>query len=289
MILNPISGKKLGLRRLPHILNEFRESGYQIKLLLTEKRGDATDFTRLWGSEHDLIVCIGGDGTFNEVVAGVMQGAVQRPIGYIPLGSTNDFAASMKLSRNWKKAVKSIVNGKEVPLDVCKFNERYFSYVASCGAFAKTSYSTPQKVKNALGRLAYFIQGIKDIPTFTPIQLAMDVEGVHLEGRYIMAALTNSTSVGGVLKLNPNVVDMSDGRLEIMLVPEPKNAVELGMAIDCLRRQQYRQPYVTFLSASELKITTAGDFDWSLDGEECDGQEHISIRVIPRAIRLLKA
>lgn len=287
LILNPCSGKKKGLQKLADILSMFYEADYQIQLHLTEKRLDATEFVKIYGPNCDLLVCIGGDGTFNEVVEGMMEAGLSVPIGYIPMGSTNDFASSLKLPKFWKKAVKTILQGEPHCLDLCKFNERYFSYVASCGAFAKTSYSTPQQMKNALGHLAYLMEGIKDIPSIRPLHLRIRVNEQQIEGDYIFAACSNSTSVGGILKLDPHIVDMNDGKMELMLIPAPQNAVQFGKMLNCLQSKKYVSPYVTFLSASQVHIETDASFDWSLDGEQYIGVTDINIQTIPSAISIL--
>ncbi|MDD3400705.1 MAG: YegS/Rv2252/BmrU family lipid kinase [Eubacteriales bacterium] len=287
LILNPCSGKMKGLKHLTDICEIFYEADYTISLHTTTKSGDATEFVRLWGQQADLIVCVGGDGTFNEVVDGIMLGAVTTPIGYIPMGSTNDFASSLKIPKSWKKAAKAIVMGTPRRLDVCKFNERYFSYVASCGAFTKTSYSTPQKLKNALGHLAYLLEGIKDIPSIKPIHMCVSVGDKVFEGDYIFAAFSNSTSMGGILKLDPKLVDMNDGLMEIMLVPSPKNAGQLAKVLSCLQKKKYISPYLEFMSASNVSVVTNGDFDWSLDGEKYEGCQNISIDMQSDAITLI--
>ncbi|MDO4543687.1 MAG: YegS/Rv2252/BmrU family lipid kinase [Clostridia bacterium] len=287
IILNPCSGKKLGLKYIVSICEMFEDAGYQLSLHLTEKSHDATQFVLDYGKGAELIVCIGGDGTLNEVIYGIMLLGVSCPIGYIPLGSTNDFASGLNIPKKWKAAVNAVIQGTPHKLDICKFNERYFSYIASCGAFAKTSYSTPQNLKNSLGHLAYLLEGVKDISTIKPLHLSLLADGEKLDGDYILAACSNAKSVGGVLKLDPSRVDLNDGKMELMLIPTPKNAVHFAKILQCLQSKQYIAPYVIFKSCSEVEIQTDASFDWSLDGEHCPACKEISVSVIPSAISLM--
>lgn len=155
LIINPCAGRKLGEKIASQIVDLFNDSGLNSTLFLTQKSGDGTEFVLNRGADFDIVACMGGDGTLNEVINGVLKSNIDIPLGYIPAGSTNDLADSMKLSKDPKKAVNDIIHGNIVKIDVGKFNDRYFSYVASFGAFTKTSYSTPQNMKNVLGRFSY--------------------------------------------------------------------------------------------------------------------------------------
>lgn len=287
LIVNPCSGQKKGIKLLTDILELFYERDYSIQLHTTEKRHDATDFAHRFGGDADLIVCVGGDGTFNEVVGGMMEGKISTPIGYIPLGSTNDFASSLHIPKNWKKAALATIDGVPHSIDLGKFNERYFSYVASCGAFAKTSYSTPQKAKNVLGHLAYILEGMKDLSTLRPIWLRVRANGMTYEGQYIFVAFSNSTSLGGVLKLDPKLVDVNDGMMEILLIPYPSNAAQWTNVLNCLQKKKYDSPYINFLSTNHAEVETDGSFDWSLDGEQYLGCKGIDIEIQHNAITLI--
>lgn len=214
LILNPCSGKKRANRALAEIVSIFNRGGYDVTVYTTAARGDATQVAASRCREFDCVVCAGGDGTFNEVVSGVYAAGSDTPIGYIPAGSTNDFASSMHLSRNLLQAARDIVEGEPRTLDLGSFNGRCFSYVASFGAFTRASYATSQSVKNALGHLAYVLGGIKELPSIRSrhVRFLLDHETV-LEDDYIFGAISNSTSVAGILTLSPEIVDMNDGRV----------------------------------------------------------------------------
>ncbi len=287
LIMNPYAGQKRGKRYLADILCLFREKGYITTVMMTAAQGDAAKLVQQYGSDMDTIVCIGGDGTFNEVVSGVLAAGLTTPIGYIPAGSTNDFASSLKLPKNILKAAEKIVNGTPYTIDIGSFDERYFSYVASFGAFTKASYTTPQNVKNALGHLAYILEGIKDIPSIRPLHLRFETPEQTLEGDYLFGAISNSTSVGGILTLSPDMVDMNDGKFELLLVKSPANVNELNEIVVALTTQKYDYPALSFCTASEVTVFAPEDMDWTLDGEHAPGKATFKVKNLHSAIRLI--
>ena len=214
-IMNPYSGKRRANKYLVEILEMFNRAGYRVTVHMTAGQGDATEVARSMGAEMDIVVCCGGDGTFNETVAGVMQCGREVPVGYIPAGSTNDFAASLKLPTEPLEAAQEIVEGEPVAYDAGSFCGRFFSYVASFGAFTRTSYTTPQSIKNALGHTAYVLSGISELSQIRPEHIRMEINGETVEDDFLFGAICNSTSVGGILTLDPKQVDMADGKLEV--------------------------------------------------------------------------
>lgn len=287
LIVNPCAGQKRAKRFLADILCLFREHGYITTVMMTKAQGDARELAGQYGAGMDKIVCIGGDGTFNEVVSGVLEAGLTVPIGYIPAGSTNDFANSLKLPKNIMKAAEKVVLGTPHNVDVGRFDDRYFSYIASFGAFTKASYSTPQNVKNALGHLAYILEGIKDIPSIRPLHLRFETPEQTLEGDYLFGAISNSTSVGGILTLSPDVVDMNDGKFELLLVKSPANINELNEIVLALTKQKYDYPALSFCTASEITVFAPADMNWTLDGERADGKERFEVKNLYSAIQLI--
>lgn len=287
IIMNPFSGLKQGKRYLADILQIFCNAGYQCTVHMTRERLDATNVVKTHGGEFDRVVCIGGDGTFNETVSGLLMGGHKTPIGYIPAGSTNDFANSLKLPENMLKCAEIMANGEPQHLDIGMFNQRYFSYVASFGAFTKASYSTPQNVKNALGHLAYILEGVKEITNIKPRHVKFTADGGTFEDDYIFGAISNSTSVGGILTLSPDVVDMNDGLFEILLVKSPKNIFDLNECIGALTSQNYNSRMLIFKSASDILVESAGETEWTLDGEYEKGTPAVQINNIHNAINFI--
>ncbi len=288
IVINPFSGTKKANRFLTDIADMLAAEGYLSIVVVTQKSGDGEEQVKRLAEEVDLVVAIGGDGTFTEVVSGLIASGKRVPIGYIPSGSTNDLAQSLNISRNIMDAAKNIVSGKPAPLDVGQFNDRIFSYVASFGAFTKASYSTPQNVKNALGHLAYILEGLNSLTNIKAEHIKIVSGDKVYEDDYIFGAITNATSMGGILKLDPEVVDMSDGLLEMLLVKSPKDFLELTEIIHVLTMQDFdNTDKVIFVGGEHFEIEAPADMSWSLDGEYQEGCEKITIVNRHHAIDLI--
>lgn len=288
-IMNPFAGQRKANKFVPEIISLFNRAGYETNVYMTGGPGDAARMAQLRAKEMDMIVCCGGDGTFNETVTGIIRAGADVPVGYIPAGSTNDFASSLKIPGNPMQAVQYILEGQPVSYDVGRFGERYFSYIASFGAFTRTSYATPQSVKNALGHMAYVLEGINELSQIRKVHVRMELDNEVLEDDYLFGAISNSTSVGGVLTLNPSQVDLSDGMFEILLVRAPKNLTELPECILALQTQDYSNcGMITFRSASKIKVFAPSDVPWTLDGEKEDGHAEVLVENLHHAIRLMQ-
>lgn len=289
MIMNPYAGTMQANKVLDKIIEIFCKAGYETVIAMTQRKGDGTVIARERCASADIVVAVGGDGTFNEVVSGVIQSGNDVKIGYIPAGTTNDFANSLGLPDSIIKAAKSIVKGKPRKLDVGAFNGRYFSYVASFGAFTKTSYGVPQSIKNMLGHTAYILQGIKDVTSIKPIHMDItDSEGRDHSGDFYFGAICNSTSMGGILTLDKDDVDMADGKFEVLLVKASSNIFELNDIVMALMRQNYKSnDMIDFFSTKRVDIKAGKDVDWTLDGEYQEGQDSITIENVHNAIDIL--
>ena len=288
LILNPFSGQKKANKYLPEIIQMFNEAGYETSVHVTSGHGDATRAVMRQGADKDLIVCCGGDGTMNETITGILNAGLEVPLGYIPSGTTNDFASSLKLSHNVLQAVQDILLGEPVSYDVGKFGDRYFSYVASFGAFTKSSYIVPQNVKNALGHAAYVLGGISEISQIRNEHLRLEIDGQVVEDDFLFGAICNSTSIGGILTLDPKVVDMADGYMEILLVRAARNLTELAECITAVQAQTYNCAMITFRSARSVKIYADPGMNWTLDGEKEDGHEEVNVENLHHAVRIVK-
>lgn len=287
LIINPAAGTKKANKNLTEIISVFNRADFDTRVYVTASRNDATNAVKRFGNDADLIVCCGGDGTLNETITGIIEANLNVPIGYIPAGSTNDFAGSLKLPSDVVAAAKRIADGTAVQYDVGKFADRYFTYVASFGAFTKASYSTPQSIKNTLGHIAYILEGIQELSNLQPVHIKMELNDEILEDDYLFGAVCNSTSLGGVLTLSPKVVDMSDGQFEVLLIRAPKDIQELHECILALTNQTYNCGMITFRSASSMRVTAASDIAWSLDGEKTNGAPYLTIENLHKRIQLI--
>lgn len=270
LLLNPCSGQRKANPLLPEIIRLYNDMGYECIVYVTSGPGDGTRYMRENAGRFSHVVCVGGDGTLNETIAGLIAGGESCPVGYIPAGTTNDYASSLGMSSDILEAARDAVDGVPCYFDMGSFNGRQFIYTASCGAFARTSYTTSQTAKNMLGHVAYVLEGIKDIPSLKPIHMRVECEDKVLEDDYIFCAVTNSISVGGILKLNPDMVRLNDGLFEVMLIKYPTQVTQLPKIINALYTGALACDMIEFFTADRLKITTENDVEWTLDGERGD-------------------
>ena len=288
LIVNPNAGTRQARRFLPEIISVFNRAGYLCSVYITEKRDDAAVFTRANAGGMDLIVACGGDGTLNEVISGLLLGGHRTPLGYIPCGSTNDFANGLGLPVAPLIAAEKIVSGRPCMLDVGLFApDRYFSYTASFGAFTSVSWSTSQNAKNLLGHTAYVLEGIRSLADIHPIHMRITADGQIYEEDYIFGAVCNSTSLGGVLKLENSDVHMSDGLFETLLIPFPADLLALNRILNALRIRHYDDDSLQFLRASSFLFEGVPDVTWTLDGEAAGGSARVEIRNVHNAISLV--
>lgn len=287
LIVNPVAGKKRLKPMLMDVVQIFARGGFATTVMVTGRRGEAMEFTA-YAKEYDGIVCAGGDGTLNEVITGMMENGVTIPLAYIPCGSTNDFANSMGISADVKKAAESIANGLPLPLDIGKFGNRYFSYIASFGAFTATSYSTAQDVKNLFGHAAYVFEGIKDLQSIKPYHMKLCAGDKCYEGDYVFGAIANTKSFGGVVRLKDELVSLNDGFFEVLLIKMPKTIADLNVIINSLSTSNFDNKRFEFFKASDLTVTTDEPLAWSLDGEYMRTEETVRIQNLHGAINFVK-
>lgn len=288
LIINPCAGQKKAKKLLTEIIDIFNRAGFSVITHITSGSGDAEAACIRYADQVDRIVCCGGDGTFNETVSGVLKSGKNVPIGYIPAGSTNDFASSLHLSSDLLQAARDIVDGQPKRLDIGLFGKRYFSYVASFGAFTRTSYTTPQNIKNALGHTAYVLSGIQELSQIRSHSLQFTLpDGSIIEDKFLFGAISNSTCVGGVLTLTTDRVDMADGQLELLLIRAPKDLFELSDCVRALQMKTYNSPIITFLSTNSVTISAPEEMCWTIDGEQEPGHAQIEVSCLHHAIEVI--
>ncbi len=293
LIMNPKSGMMLAPKYLSELVDRFSRSGFLTQILMTQKRGDAKSFAMEYGAEVDVVAVSGGDGTLNEVINGMIDAGHKTTIGYIPSGSTNDFANSIGLTGSIYDCVDTIIQGNAQTFDVGNFNGRYFSYIASFGAFTSTSYSVPQTVKNMLGHTAYILGGIKDILSIKPVHARFTTdrgtENEHVcERDYLFGAVCNSRSVAGILKLDKQDIDMNDGLMEVFLNKMPHDLIELSDISINMLNGTLRSGQIEFFSAKNIEVEVEPGTHWTLDGEYEEGRDHCVIRTMESAISLIR-
>ena len=267
LIINPVAGRNQAQADLFKMVRVFAEHDCEVTVYPTRGPQDCTRKVLTDAGRFDLVVCCGGDGTLNEMVSGMMQREEPVPMGYIPLGSTNDFAASLHLPSHVEEAALRCVEGTAFHMDVGSLNDRYFNYIAAFGAFTEASYATPQQIKNALGHLAYILEGVKSLGRLQPIHVRITADGETFEEDYLFGAVTNTVSLGGVLRLDPSRVLLDDGMYELLLVKNPQNPTEAQAMLSALMLQNYDGPLVRMLRASDILFESNHEISWTIDGE----------------------
>jgi YegS/Rv2252/BmrU family lipid kinase len=234
-----------------------------------------------------LVVCCGGDGTLNDIINGVMEYRISLPIGYIPCGTTNDYASSIGLSPDVMQATRDILQGKAQTVDVGTFNGRFFVYTATCGAFAKASYNTSQAAKNMLGHAAYVFEGIRNLTAIKPFHMKVRADELMLEDDFVFCSVTNSTSVGGIIQLDAQLVALNDGRFEVTMVRNPVNPAQLSSIIVGLTTQSVPNDMIHFFSAKKIRIECGDPVEWTLDGEREAATEDVTMENRHSAFRIM--
>ncbi|MDY4953519.1 MAG: YegS/Rv2252/BmrU family lipid kinase [Candidatus Onthomonas sp.] len=287
MIVNPRAGRNKPRSPLFDAAALLSEAGYLLSIHQTTAPGDAAGFAAREGKHYDVVVAVGGDGTLNEVACGLMRLENPPLLGYFAQGSTNDFAASLQIPGDPVTAAGAVIRNMPRKLDIGSWNDRHFIYVASFGAFTRSSYAAPQAAKNALGHLAYIIEGMKDLNTLRPYQIKLTADGEVLDGEYLFGAVCNSTSIGGLMKLDPERVVLDDGKFELLLIPNPKTAQDLQNLVLALLEQRYDREGVVLRHVSSLHLETEAELPWSLDGEYAPSAPVVDIENRRRALTML--
>lgn len=288
LIVNPCSGKAKMRPALLGVVEIFTKADFDVTVYPTKEREDATrKVATLKEKDYDLIVVCGGDGTLNEVITGLMESGADIPIGYIPAGTLNEWSTGLGISKTIRQAAKDIVKGKEITLDIGQFGDKYFTYTASFGAFTSASYSANQDIKNVLGQAAYFFEGIKSLGTIKPIHLKFECDDREIEGDFLFGAISNSMSVGGIVKFDQAAVQLNDGLFEVLLIRNPANVLGFQTIIDGIVKHELNRENLEFFRTKKILVTSDGALDWTLDGEHGVSNDKIKIKNIHNAVRFI--
>lgn len=288
-VFNPRSGKEQIRNKLLDILDIFTKCGYDVTVHVTQEPLDAMRVVKRCARGKNLVVCSGGDGTLNEVVSGLMTFPPgKRPVlGYIPAGSTNDYASSIGISKNMKKAALDAVSGSAIAVDIGKFGEeKYFVYVAAFGAFTEVSYRTPQETKNLLGHQAYMLEAVKRVTNLKAYRMKFEWEGGTLDDEFIIGMITNTISIGGFKGLVGLNVALDDGEFEVLLVRKPRTPKDIASIASYLILREGENDCVYQFRAKRLKVTSPEPVDWSLDGEYGGSRTETLIENMNRAVSI---
>ncbi|MBS6397285.1 MAG: YegS/Rv2252/BmrU family lipid kinase [Clostridiales bacterium] len=285
-IYNPHSGRGKIRTKLFDILQVFSDAGYELTVCPTQRPKDAVKRISELSDDYELVVCSGGDGTMDEVVQGMMQRKKRIPIGYIPSGTVNDFARSLKIPRNMVQAARIAVEGRDFKCDTGTFNGEHFVYIAAFGIFTDVSYSTSQDMKNILGHIAYLLEGMKRVVNIPTCHMRFESEECSGEGDYIFGMVTNSRSVGGFKSIIGRNVQFDDGVFEVTFIRSPQNPVELQEILSCIVRKEINPRYMDSFRAAHLTVESELPVRWTLDGEYGGEWQTADIQNHRRALKI---
>ena len=286
-IFNPRSGRGEIRNKLLDVIDVFVKGGYEVIAHPTQGPMDGCKMAEEMAKDVDLIVCSGGDGTLDEVVTGLMKAKANVPIGYIPAGSTNDFANSLEIPRDMVEAAQNIIEGKLYSFDVGDFNNDTFVYVAAFGLFTDVSYQTSQHLKNMLGHLAYLMEGSKRIFDVKTYKMQVRANDKVYEGEYLYGMITNSHSVGGFKNLIGPGVEMNDGLFEVTLIKKPNNLLELNEIIAALLNANDNTDMIDAFKTDCLELHAEESISWTLDGEFWGKHTDVKIKNKKQALDIL--
>ncbi len=279
LIVNPAAGKVRIKTELFNVIKVFSDEDYSVHVYITRRRHDATAYVEKNGASYDVIVACGGDGTFHEVVTGALKIRYQGKIGFIPTGTTNDYAAGIGIPKRIGAAAAMIARLEAVPMDFGVINRgRYFTYIAAFGAFTNVTYTTDQNLKNLFGHVAYIGEAISSLPELREYRMTVDCDGEIFEGEFLFGAVTNTLSIGGVMKLKKETVSLNDGFFEVVLIRNPKNAQDLANLSKEMLSGNFENKSVLLLRGKKIRFQCKEEIPWCLDGEFAGYYDDVTAR-----------
>ncbi len=288
LIVNPKSGRGMVNRHLLDIINEFSKKGIFVDTYITQCKSDAYRKAKEEAGNYDLICCSGGDGTLDEVVAGICKSGHSVRVGYIPAGSTNDFAQSLQLPSDMKEAAQIINDGQNFACDIGTLNDWYFVYVAAFGAFTEVSYKTDQDMKNMFGHMAYIFEGAKSILDIKPYAMKVVIDDeTELEGEFIFGMISNSESVGGINNITGNDVELDDGLFEVALIRKPETMLDYAPIVAALLNKQSDDKFVYYMKAKKVHIESQDQVPWTVDGEDGGFHDNVDLLVHEKKVEIM--
>ena len=288
-VLNPKAGKGLIKNKILDILDLLVKNGLEVTVHTTQRKLDGYEKVKNHGKKYQYLLISGGDGTLSECIKGLMEiEDKKRPVvGYIPAGSTNDFAQSLKLPKNMITAANNLVAGNLFKCDIGKFNNDYFIYIAAFGAFTDVSYDTPQDLKNLLGHTAYILEGIKRVASLQKYSMTIEHDGTSVSGEYIYGMISNTISVGGLKSLGKEKVKLDDGLFEVILVKYPHSPIEIQMIVTGILTSDFSSKVFTTFKTSRAVFKSQSEVHWTLDGEDGGAYKETVIEHISKAIPIM--
>lgn len=295
-IVNPSAGRTTIKNKLFEIIEMFSDYDYETVIRPTKKEHDARDIAFQECSKYDLIVCAGGDGTLDETVTGLMMANSQTPLGYIPCGTTNDFAKSLGIPKDPVRAARRAVRYEPHAIDIGSMittgeagqKQDYFVYIATFGAFTEVAYSTPQDMKNIMGHTAYMVEALKSIMSLKSYAVTVTTDNETITGNYIYAMVCNSNSVAGFRPIAAKNVEFDDGLFEVVLITYPKTPLELQSIITSILMNEENTEFIKSFKTNKVTFHSEEAIPWDIDGEYGGDHTDVTIEVHDKAIEFVR-
>lgn len=286
LIYNPVSGRSnFRTEQLGKIIYELTCEGNELTVYQTQSKGDAKRYlSEISPEQYDMIICRGGDGTLHEMVNGFMENHLDIPLGYIPSGSTNDYAKNLGI--NSRNAIQCIRQAHIYRIDIGNFNGEFFNYVAAFGAFTNVSFMTPQKVKNSLGYLAYLLEGVKHLSDIKPYHIKCQLDDKMIEDDVVIGMITNAFSVAGVKNRNDGKTKLDDGLMEYIFIKMPKSIIDLQTMVASLVNSEVHEGLMYYGHSKMFQIQS-DKMEWTLDGESGGIFEEVEIQTYQQALKMV--
>ncbi len=286
-IMNPKAGRTTLKDCLVDVLDVFCKNDYAVRTYLTQSPDDAERIVCEEGNQYDVIVCAGGDGTLGNTISGFMNAGLKKPLGYIPCGSTNDYASSLEIPKKAVAAAEMLVKASPFSVDIGSLNKRHFVYVAAFGVFSDTSYATPQNMKNIFGHAAYVLQGIKSVVNIPTYHMTVDIDGRIVEDDFIFGMVSNSVSIGGFKSIMRKGVEFDDGLFEGVLIRKINNPADLTRIVNALLTGDTNEKNMVSFRAKNVKLVSQDVISWTVDGEFGGDYREVEIHIHEKAVDLL--
>lgn len=280
IIVNPDAGKGKVNKYIPEICDNLEKQGYELEVIYTSDNNDGEKIIQNYIRYIDAVIVCGGDGTLSKVINGVIKSYKKIDVTFVPFGTVNDFYRTVKLPKNKYKLSKNISNYKAIDIDIGKFNDKYFYYIAAFGMCTDISYLTSQEEKNKIGKIAYYkkaLKVLKNVKKFRPIQTTIVTDDEIIKGKFIYGGVSNSISIGGIKWFKRNEIKVNDGKFEVILIKKPKSFIELIKIATSVLRKKYDQKNIYYLKTTHFQADFDNDIDWTLDGEYGGKVNHVLI------------
>ncbi len=287
VIINPVAGKGNVKQKLFILIEEIMKHQDIPTIFFTQYKYHAKKLIEQYAKDYDIVICSGGDGTFHEVVSGCMKSIRSPLLCYIPSGTVNDFANTLRLSSDVKTTIQNLYHKQKFACDIGQFNQQYFSYVAAFGAFTNVSYTTSQQSKNIFGRAAYILEGFLSLSSITSYKMRIAYDQEILEDDFIFGAISNAKTIGGLAPYHIKHAELDDGLFEVMLIKSPQNPLDIQSIITALMKQEVHPHFMYFFKTAGLYITSSDKIAWTLDGEDGGKHKEVLITNKNKAITLL--